>query len=107
MEVGEIGWNYRLPGLKFFGTQWMCYIFDGVTQTMSVIVGGIYAPEKKTNNNHDENEQQADWPFWACTMMRYHFDSISNRIHFAITQGDFHTQGCTTLVNLKMSGGSE
>lgn len=45
MKMG--GKKSCIPGLKLFGTQWVWNIFNGVTQTVSVVIGRIDAPAKK------------------------------------------------------------
>lgn len=46
MKMGG-GEKSCIPGLKLFGTQWVWNIFNGVTQTVSVVIGRIDAPAKK------------------------------------------------------------
>lgn len=35
---------YAVPGLELFGAERVCDIFNGVTQTVCIVVRGVYAP---------------------------------------------------------------
>lgn len=37
----------KVPGLKLFGTEGVCDIFNGVTQTVGVVISGVDAPAEK------------------------------------------------------------
>lgn len=41
------------PGLKLFGAQRVCDVFNGVAQTVGVVVGGIDAPAETRSGERD------------------------------------------------------
>lgn len=47
---------YTVPGLELFGTQWVCDIFNGVTQTVGVVISGVDAPAENDKKQVSESE---------------------------------------------------
>lgn len=39
--------NSCIPGLELFGTEWVCDVFNRVTQTVGVVISGVDAPAEK------------------------------------------------------------
>ena len=70
-----------LPCLKFFSTQRMSDIFNGVTQAVGVVIGWVNAP--------------LVFAVW----MRSEFDTISYRVLFAVFHCQFHTQSGLSMGN--------
>lgn len=103
MKMG--GKKSCIPGLKLFGTQWVWNIFNGVTQTVSVVIGRIDAPAKKDKASslgiHCCEKRCCGFflfiPFISCPMMRCVFYSVCHRIHLSILHDHLHPEGGLSL----------
>lgn len=51
MQMKKIG----LPGLKLFSTQRVCDVFNGVTQTVGVVISRVDAPAEKSGTQINLN----------------------------------------------------
>ena len=71
-----------LPGLKFFGAQRVSDVLDRVAKAVGVIIGRIDAPTVSRS------------------MMSDIFDAISDWVHFAFFQSNFHAQSSLSFIKL-------